>query len=369
MRYNIPLENMPKFAAKIDKLAARAKKLGLVGPTVQRMGTHMQKHWDANGIYSSYVEIVEVDIFFGEEIKVQGWQFVAKIEHLPNGNIVKAFSEMNPMWRNAGPDCEHCNLNRRRSVTYVLTNGAEEIQVGSTCLKDFTGHADAEAIADYFSQIQEFTGSDEEYDPDRTYTSKNVKVETYLAHAAMSVRQSGYVSRKKAEYGEFVATADDALFLMTKKDSPSDADNKMAAAVIAYVKGLEPKNDFEYNVKVLVEAEYAHFNNVGYIAGALSAYLRNEADKRKGAGKEYVGTIKKREDFVLTLASERKIEGYYGMTYLYSFTDAAGNNVVWFASKDCELEVGTTYTIKGTVKKHEPYNNIPQTTLTRCKVQ
>ena len=362
--YNIPLENMPEFAAKIDKLSKRAEKLGVQGPSISIVKENMRKH------DGSYISVVEVEIDLGEEIIVEGWTFLAKIEHTDNGNIIKSFSEVAPKWRDADADCDHCNLNRRRNVTYILAGPYAQIQVGSTCLKDFTGHADAEAVADYFSQIQEFAGSEvEEYDPDKTYNSRYVKVSTYLAYAAMSVRQSGYVSRKRAELGQVVATADDAIFLLTGKENPTDADNEVAKAVIAYVKDLEATNDFEYNAKVIVGAEYAHYNNVGYAAGALSAYLRNEEDKRKGEGKEYIGEIKKREEFVLTLVSERKFDGYYGMTYLYTFNDPNGNVVVWFASKDNELDVDTTYVVKGTVKKHEPYNNIPQTTLTRCKVQ
>jgi len=41
--------------------------------------------------------------------------------------------------------------------------------------------------------------------------------------------------------------------------------------------------------------------------------------------------------------------------------------VTWFASKEPEMETGSTYAIKGTVKKHEIYNGVYQTALTRVK--
>jgi hypothetical protein len=255
-----------------------------------------------------------------------------------------------------------------------VLSGEKEIQVGSTCLKDFTGHKDAEALAAYFEHIQELVESDDyDFDPDRPYVSKLVQVEKVLQYAALSVRKYGYVSRKKADYeSNLIATADDALNLMSKKvdhEFPNEKDVALAKATIAYVKELESTNNFEHNIKVLVEAEYVHYTNTGYIVGALSAHLRNEEAKLAGKGKEYVGTIKKRQNFTLTVVSEKVMEGYYGITHLYTFKDENDNVIVWFSSKDAELEQGETYTIKGTVKAHKEFNNVPQTTITRCKVQ
>jgi hypothetical protein len=361
MRYNIPLENMPQFAQKIDKLAKRAKKLGLVGPVISEVGTHMQSH---NG---DYVEVVEVEMTFGDEVKIQGWKLLAKIEHLPTGNLIKAFAEMDPKWRDAEPNCEHCNQNRRRNVTYILSN-EREIQVGSTCLKDFTGHADAEALADYFAQIQELEEIDEfGYDPDAAYSTKLVRVEKYLAYVAMSVHERGYVSRKKADIEFTLSTADDAFALMSQKKTPIQKDRELAQAVVAYAETLEATNDFEHNVKVLLADEYVHINNCGYVAGAVSAYLRTQ--EVATSGKEYVGTIKKRENFTLTVASEKLIDGMYGVTHLYKFTDENGNTLVWFSSKDQEFAIGETYTIKATVKAHKEFNGEKQTVITRGKVQ
>jgi hypothetical protein len=61
-------------------------------------------------------------------------------------------------------------------------------------------------------------------------------------------------------------------------------------------------------------------------------------------------------------------------------SDENGNVIVWFATGGNTVEVGTegvrapleigrTYQIKGTVKKHEEYFGVKQTCLTRCKVQ
>ena len=364
MTYTIPQDNMPKLIEKLNKLAARAENLGLVGPSISTVSTGMQKH------DGQYIRVEVVEINFGEEVVVNGWNFSAKIEHLPTGNLVKSFSELDAKWYDAEPNCEHCGQNRRRNTTYVLTNDTREIQVGSTCLKDFTGHTNAEALADYFAQIQEFDAANEfGYDANESYGSPCVEVKKYLQYAALSVRMSGYVSRKNAELK--VATADDAFFWMTKKQDheyPNEKDISLAQDVKDYVEALEPTNNFEHNVKILLSEEYAHYSHFGYIAGALSAHLRNQESILKGAGQEYVGEIKKRHDFTLTVVSERVLEGQYGMTHLYKFTDENGNNLVWFSSKNQDLDIGATYTIKATVKDHSEYNNEKQTVITRGKV-
>lgn len=372
--YNIPAENIDSLEAKLEKLSKRAAKLGLVGPSLTIVGEHLEERNDE--IWGkSYFKVFEVEVDPGEDIIIAGWKLAAKIEHEPNGNIVKSLVELDPKWRTAEPNCEHCNLNRNRAVTYILTNDGVEKQVGSTCLVDFTGHKDAEALAEYHSYLDEFLGNAESeygYDPDAAYKSNYLKVKQYLEYAALSVRKFGYVSRKKSELEMKVATAEDAITWMTKKhghEYPNEEDKALAKNTIAYAKALDPQNDFEHNVKVLLSDEYVHVRNIGYVAGALSAYIRTVEDSLKGEGKEYIGTIGKREDFSLVLAAVKVIDGYYGETYLYTFSDENGNTVIWFSSKNKKLERGTEYTIKGTVKEHKEYRGIPQTVLTRCKVQ
>jgi hypothetical protein len=65
----------------------------------------------------------------------------------------------------------------------------------------------------------------------------------------------------------------------------------------------------------------------------------------------------------------RPIEGDYGTTYLYTLReDATGNVFKWFASREALGDAtGRTLQLQGTVKKHEEYNGLKSTVLTRCK--
>jgi hypothetical protein len=48
--------------------------------------------------------------------------------------------------------------------------------------------------------------------------------------------------------------------------------------------------------------------------------------------------------------------------------DNDGRTLTWFANTNPEMNVGEKYRIKGTVKKHDEYNEWKQTILTRVKV-
>lgn len=369
--YNIPFENTDKFENKLDKLAKTAEKLGLQGPVYRQTNEHYEDY------QGRQLRVFEYEVDFGVEVLINGWMFVCAIEHTENGNVIKGYDpNVDPKWYTAGPNCEHCGMNRKRNMTYVLRNElGQEKQVGSTCLKDFTGHPDAEYICEYFTGVQEFIGSeceDLEFDPDKEYSAHHIDVFKYMTFVAMSVRKHGYISRKQADYQFGVmATSDDALtemFNTKRAESPSIVDATLARKVADFVAALEVTNDFEHNIKVLCTAETAHYHNVGYIAGAFSAYLRDESQKAQNADSEYVGTIGQRQDFALTLKSVRVIQGYYGDTHLYKFADENGNAIVWFSSKNLHLVVGDNYEIKATVKEHKEYNHEKQTTITRGKM-
>jgi len=373
--YTIPLENMAQFLNKIDKLAKRAEKLGLQGPEVEECGSEVVKI--ANDIgFDNYVEMVTINIDFGEEIIIKGWQFLCAIEHLPQGNIVKGYANVDTKWRTAEPNCEHCNTNRQRNNTYVLVNEkGKVIQVGSTCLKDFTGHKDAEAIAEYAAHLHEFIGSEveEEYDPDKSYSSHLLKIKDYLSYVAMSARNNGYVSRRKSEELGLavISTADDAMLEMCSKskNKPTEEDCLLADKVVDFVKNLDAKNDFEHNLTVIFSTPYMNDRHAGYVAGAMGAYIRNLEMKTKNAGSEYVGEVKERKVFTLTVKAVKPIDGFYGVTYLYKFADENGNTFVWFSSKEQGFEIDSTYTVKATIKEHKEYNGEKQTYITRGKVQ
>lgn len=81
---------------------------------------------------------------------------------------------------------------------------------------------------------------------------------------------------------------------------------------------------------------------------------------------EYVGEVKQRiRDLEVTLTSVRTIDGYYGISTIYTF--ANGENVlVWITSSSKDIEVGDHLLLTGTVKSHQNYKGKKVTYLNRC---
>ena len=81
----------------------------------------------------------------------------------------------------------------------------------------------------------------------------------------------------------------------------------------------------------------------------------------------YQGNIGDRLEKTLTVIKAIPIEGYYGNSTMHIFSDLEENVYVWTTATKT-LEVGKTYVIRGTVREHKSFKNIPQTILTRCAI-
>lgn len=103
---------------------------------------------------------------------------------------------------------------------------------------------------------------------------------------------------------------------------------------------------------------------------------------------QHVGTVGKRETFALTFQFSTSFPSQFGSFYIQSFTDSAGNVVVYKGGSPICLEVeadstnttpgycvpkalakGDSVTVKATVKAHDSYKGQAQTIIARPKVQ
>lgn len=81
----------------------------------------------------------------------------------------------------------------------------------------------------------------------------------------------------------------------------------------------------------------------------------------------YQGNIGDRLEKTLIVIKAIPIESYYGNSTMHIFSDPEENVYVWTTAAKT-LEVGKTYVIRGTVREHKSFKNIPQTILTRCMI-
>jgi uncharacterized protein (DUF2147 family) len=369
-----------KVLHKLEKLNRRAAKLGLSPLVVAFDNERMVKETTESGDPKNY-KVIDVTIH-GAAPKIAGWEFIASIKATEVGNIIRTVPgieiDLTP-YRDSKIYCDHCQTRRTRNKGYIVRNDEGEfMQVGSSCLRDFLGHNPA-SILWVFKSIDEFTEDEWE-----NYSSSGPSYFTpreYLAHVAACIRAGGWISRSRAGYGE-IATADWALqnmfpFTDAEKQNviPVTEDHKLEAEnAIEWAKGIDATNDFLHNIKVVASLEYICYKEVGIAAAILMAYQKEqsrliEAERKAKVGEnsEFVGNIKDR--IKLENLKVEKInyhDGFYGLTYITTLVDEKGNVYTWFASK--ELEVGKTYSGKGTVKNHTVFNNVKQTVLTRCNL-
>jgi len=174
---------------------------------------------------------------------VDGWLPVLRIRHLPDGSArALRLTERSPAPDRflAGPACEHCRTVRRRRETVVLRHAdGHLLQVGTSCLRAFTGRPDAldelrraERGAVARRPIPREAGTVGEAPPPDPY----VPTALYLAHVCALARRDGFVSVAGAS-PERPATADLARAVLAGGEvAPSDRDVARARATIGWAR-------------------------------------------------------------------------------------------------------------------------------------
>ncbi len=410
--YRIPEGNVPALVARIEKMNKRARKLGMEPLVTFECGEEFEsrKRRVPNEFINGAPKYIEYQVRFilctvvGLCPKVNGWQFVATIQHEgEGGNILRVapgFEETLPLaYRTAGTVCEHCSTNRRRNDTYILKSDTDGWkQVGRNCLADFLRTESPAGLAEWaevIASLSEDMGSFEDEGMGggghgETYFS----MQGLLAQVSCCVGHDGWCSRGEARtsYVPKFASVDQALnWFDTKfvskqtsaavtKYTPSTADWQAASAAVAWAQELpaDVSNDYLWNLRVASFKERITHRTAGLVGSLIVAHAKHL--ERELARKyetehsldEYFGTVGKREVFTLTITGTRDIESDWGSTTLVKFRDQDGRPGTWFASNFGWLKAdgsyygtGDTITVKASVKAHELYNGRKQTALTR----
>ena len=330
-----------------------------------------------------------------EVIKVDGFEVVARIEHLEGGNVVTVFGgEMVAAWAKLKPFCEHCRGNHGQRVTFIVRGqDGTERQVGSTCLKDYCG-IDPQAIGWAEDLGERLTAEYREFDYEREGIPRAYDVVKAIAHACDLIRERGY--RKSSEpnsnrdaLGERLTAGN---FDRRREVLPTKEGRREAEQIVAGLKAMdedEAINEGLGNVRSLAVAGYCKTEHFGYIAYAPKAWAnyqaklerakaRAEQREAEAESSEYVGEVGARMTFkVKSCDLLTSWDTQYGTTWLYKMTDHSGNVLMWFASAPLSVVVNGHYLgsnlvkvteVKATVKAHNERDGVKQTILTRCKV-
>ena len=264
---------------KIEKINARCAKRGIPGGLNVEYREEMKKETNAFGIEIEYV--VYMTKITGIAPKLPDWDFVATLDYDHNaGLIVRTYPGVNSINRANLREgwCDHCQTNRYRKSTYVMRNrnSGEEIQVGSACIKDFTGWEALPYSAERMQKdVEEFSGG-------FGGGARDVSTLTVLSVAWACVTEFGYVRSR-----EIGATVDMVRNVIDppRKISPefraelerlsAHADSMMdrAKELRAWILSDEFSGTSEYvlNMKAIAGAEMVSSRNYGLLCSAPQA--------------------------------------------------------------------------------------------------
>jgi hypothetical protein len=398
--YEIPDFRFVEFKNKLDKLNRKAKKLGSepVSFTVVGHTTRAHRHPDFDKeIPIKYTQITVT----GKGPQLGGWTFVARVEPLADGktsliHTVPGVSiKVDDRFRTLGPSvCEHCNVRKARKDTFVVCEDVTGIQkqVGRQCLADFTGintPAKAALATSWCNLFDESTDTSER--GFRDYFGSHVPTEKALALTSAYISMFGWVPRSASSETNRPTSSWVGLHfwsgnrtsyekeIMSTASLLATAPDHMerAAKVVEWVKNeLNPRSDYEQNLKTLVSQELATEKHFGLICSAVAAWqkamnLKAEYAKRNEEKKasRFVGEVGgKIADVPVKVDFVRSMDSHYGPVTLIKFCDENGNLFSWFASGDKKITAGDKFVLKGSIKSHKEYNGIQETQLTRVKL-
>lgn len=329
-----------------------------------------------------YLDVVLYN-FTMDEIKLGNYKTIAIIKHNEirdsDENLVYPIAPevtIDNKYRNIESKCNHCNINRKRNITVLLQDSdasKEMIQVGLTCLKEYTGISDIDVIKKYIDLQDIFL--DEIYIDHKSYDNypRYVKTIAYLAYSIKMIETKGYQKEITKEQAWWKAYEHETNTIDKKYIKKSED-------VLDFFANREFQNDFLKNIKALLSNEYSKMS--GLIAYAYLAYqkqLEHEISQKEkdkvNKMSNYVGNIGERIDIEVYLVNRFAFESFYGVQQLYIFKDDENNLYKWKTSKyivdskgqSIEMNENKIF-MKGTIKAHEEYKGVKQTELTRCKI-
>lgn len=290
-----------------------------------------------------------------EPLVINSHEFVAKIDHLPNGEVVGAsYEAINKNHYNL-PKCDHCNVNRHRNTTLVIRDKAtgELKQIGTSCVDKYLGSEVLGKIIASFNFKKSL--------PDILTNFKErctpvIKVKDVLA-SALHITDGG---KYYAKASSLLPTWAEINVWAPKI---SRLAKEQAEEIIKIIKEAETTNSYFADLKAIVSNEYIRDKrNFTFKLLVSACTLLN---KRQEAGEnKHFGEIKQRYRNVEVefISSIYLGEGEYGARMLHILI-YEGVKLYWFTG-NTNVQLGPAK-VSFTIQKHNLYKQEPQTLITR----
>ena len=304
--------------------------------------------------------------------KINGWEFMGVLEHCNDGNIVRMVGQdakhFPARYLTAPSECEHCHKRINRKDTYLIYNHPEDkwMQVGSSCLKQYTNGLDAEVCAQMMLAL-EAVGDDSILYDEMPFDATFGNWDCGFSHDyALSVI-GAYVK----EHGYKPGDAKGMLKVLTQHDAPRLSSDDVLK-VVGWSHKNRNRNDFLWNGAMTMSKEIVEPRDFALAMATFNSYYKEMSASSQSPSK-HLGNVG--DKIVVWVASIRVLfkSSYevawhtYATSYTYEIVDNDGNVLILKTSKDI-LSHGKPTSIEAKVKSHDEYKGIKQTRIERAKV-
>jgi len=398
----VAVEQLPRLEKDMKAFAKKAVKAGLAAPTfevgeLETVAQYEQVNHDESFPTGLYIECANVTITT-PVFSLPGYQVAAVIDLADEANIISATpsfrNESMPVeWATTGDVCDHCNTRRGRK-TLVAVRSVETGEfslVGKACLAEYVGFVDAweiSKLARQLSRIEIGLG------PSGGGGVAYALTVDFVANAVAITRTLGFVAG-----GETRDLVLDSFYSGEGRNSLiemgvtfEESDLADAKVMVEWAKDLDASNDYLLNLRSSARRDVSGPKTFGLLASLPKAYRRAvakdaedavkaEAEAAERAGRPescWVGEVKKREVFSMTVETRIEMDGDYGVRVLLKGRDDDGNILAWWTGEDqthvqiddewTDIVAGFKISGKATVKAHDTYKGEKQTTVTRWKL-
>jgi hypothetical protein len=337
--------------------------------------------------FSFNVTDIELDVFF----KFNGWHSLGLVQR--KEGIVQCYfnsQELIKEYHNTDFHCDHCHKHVHRNSVVVLEhdNGERKV-VGTSCVKEFTQGLDGNLIACYMDLEAVMAQRNSEMKillqgesldemPISVFSEQHgtpiYKVDRIVSCAVRLINAYGF------EPSDSLTATWKYIYEENKRCKDIEAE---AVKAIEWIKSLTEdeftKSSYLFNLRSIIDADYCTMRHFGLLTSLIPTYRKHNAEAfKKDNPSNYVGNKGDKLNLTLTYTKSFSYESAYGTGFFHIFTDSDGNVFKWSTNKSLtykvddrsyNLDQGATLKLSGTVKDHEEYRGIKQTSLTRCKYE
>ena len=294
--------------------------------------------------------------------------------------------------------CDHCKKDRNRNSAMVLRSLADGrfMEVGGSCLEDFTGIDPGAALflAEMASfSVQRWDSGD--YQSSGGGRNRFIPTNEFLARSCFLSDVLGFVTKKAAIEKGIPPTSEVAAYsLATAReyrklygDFLESYEKYMARAdeIIGYFKDIDPKVEFEWNMRSIARTDMLPTDTGRYIgvgAYLVEAYrkIHDRADaafKDGAANSNHLGAASgKLSGIQLSLESRRFVHGDWGSSFVFKMRTPEGDVVEWKTASPPQCLHSTKHpdprgvVLVGdfTIKAHGEWKGEKKTEIARLKV-